>query len=721
MYEDLDPVAASRIVEKCSVDEECSVDEKCLIVEECSIDEERLVNDVTNEANADVSFNLLERLHDDLTDGNEEEDCSEGWVAPSRKKISQANINAIKRMVSKMSGPEHPENSIVKKFEGGFITNSWDRLLKKTAVYFRWFAKVFATEIGEGYLTSYNMAIMFWLKQAMPATREAHSLKKLSKLTLWEKDGMLVVSGRAMEGLKHYFGVDHLPVLMAKTRVAHLIILSAHEVDHGGRDTTLVTATQTAWIVGGRKLAAKVTSLCIRCRYLKKQLVGQKMAELPPSMTVPSPPFNQVGLDLFGPLVVKKMGGAKTTRGKSGTFKVWGLLILCLNTKAVKLFIAAGYSTEDFLMAYEQFTSDHGHPAWIHSDRGSQLVKAAKEVDSPEYDWEVIENSTNANTRWVFCPSGSQWRNGAAEAFIKKVKRSLLINYGDKMLTAHELNTAFKRVAAILNSRPVAALASSKGGVDPDYITPLTPNMMLLGRANTDIPLKSYEDTVAPLARLEYVEEIEALWWNQFKCQDFAALVPTYKWQNEKRNMEVGDIVLIQYSSKAKSGEYRLGRVIVAELEKDNLVRTCIVRYSLLQHVALKDREKYTGITLKYVRVGVQRLVLIMPVEEQDGIRDVSKEEVAKAMQSMPSDKRDAMMGVSLGGVALLQFKKKSQPKISSHMIISMLKARSNFLATCSTVWMRKKAWWMSEFDLCGRELTSYYIKNIKNVKNVQN
>ena len=167
--------------------------------------------------------------------------------------------------------------------------------------------------------------------------------------------------------------------------------------------------------------------------------------------------------------------------------------------------------------------------------------------------------------------------------------------------------------------------------------------------------------------------------------------------------MKVGDVVLIQYSSKAKSGEYRLGRIIVAELDKDNLVRTCIVRYSLLQHVARKDREKYDGITLKYIRVGVQRLVLIMPVEEQDDIRDVSKQEVAKAMELLPRDQADAMMGVSEGGVALLQ-KQKSQAQISSNMIISMLKARTQFLATCSEVWMKKKACWMGELD-CGREL----------------
>ena len=92
-------------------------------------------------------------------------------------------------------------------------------------------------------------------------------------------------------------------------------------------------------------------------------------------------------------------------------------------------------------------------------------------------------------------------------------------------------------------------------------------------------------------------------------------------------------------------------------------------------------------------------------------IRDVSKQEMAKDMELLPRDQVDAMMGVSEGGVALLQ-KEKSQPKISSNMIISMLKARTQFLATCSEVWMKNKACWMGELDLCGREMVCYYVKN---------
>ena len=100
---------------------------------------------------------------------------------------------------------------------------------------------------------------------------------------------------------------------MAHTRVAELIMLHSHSMDHQGRETTLVTATQIAFIAGGKRLAGKIVDFCVCCRFLHKKLEGQKMAVVPPCLTVPGPPFLHVGLDLFGPMVVKKMGGDKST------------------------------------------------------------------------------------------------------------------------------------------------------------------------------------------------------------------------------------------------------------------------------------------------------------------------------------------------------------------------------------------------------------------------
>ena len=99
-----------------------------------------------------------------------------------------------------------------------------------------------------------------------------------------------------------------------------------------------------------------------------------------------------------------------------------------------------------------------------------------------------------------------------------------------------------------------------------------------------------------------------------------------------------GDIVLIQYSSKSKAGDYRLGRVVSVEIDPDSMVRTVTVKYSLIQHLPEKERSSYKGVTVKYIRVAVQRLVLIVPVEEQEDFQGISEEDIKK-VNSLSSQK----------------------------------------------------------------------------------
>ena len=107
------------------------------------------------------------------------------------------------------------------------------------------------------------MAIMFWIKVAMPATRKAYKEKKLTKLTLWEKEGVLMITFQAAEAWSTTLELMILPVLMALTRVAELIMFWAHVRNHCSRITMLDTATLVVWIVRGKRLAAKIRDPCV--------------------------------------------------------------------------------------------------------------------------------------------------------------------------------------------------------------------------------------------------------------------------------------------------------------------------------------------------------------------------------------------------------------------------------------------------------------------------
>ena len=440
---------------------------------------------------------------------------------------------------------------------------------------------------------------------------------RLIELTIVKEQGMLVIRGRAAAGMLVLLGVEYLPVLMSSERIAVLIMLKSHiDSDHKSVDITLFKARHYGWIVGGRKLAKTVCKFCVRCRYLAKKQEQQKMAPLPKELCVPCPAFSNVGLDLAGPYRVTSMLKRRATRSGQGQLKVWAVLIMCLNTRALKVYLAPGYSTEDFMLAWTEFVADCGVPRRVHSDRGTQLISAADEVEGPAYDWDKISEQ-DSRTAWNFCPSGSQWRNGAIESFVKRFKWSLSL-YQQSGMNYAELQSAFKRIASVLNSRPISARFGPRHSEsDPDYLEMITPNMLLTARTGVDLPVREYADEESPSRRIAYKQKLESDWWQQWKVQCFDSLIPTKTWTVEKRGVKVGDVVLNSY--KDLSGTYKHGWVSSVEVDEDSLVRTCTVGYRLVRSDLPPEelRLYFKVLKCKKFRVLVQRLCIILPVEEQ--------------------------------------------------------------------------------------------------------
>ena len=78
----------------------------------------------------------------------------------------------------------------------------------------------------------------------------------------------------------------------------------------------------------------------------------------------------------------------------------------------------------------------------------------------------------------------------------------------------------------------------------------------------------------------------------------------------------MGDVVLVHESSTIK-GKYILGIVEAVKTSRDELVRSCVVGYRIPNS---KDPiGKYSGGRKVSVTRSVQRLTLLLPVEEQHG------------------------------------------------------------------------------------------------------
>ena len=118
--------------------------------------------------------------------------------------------------------------------------------------------------------------------------------------------------------------------------------------------------------------------------------------------------------------------------------------------------------------------------------------------------------------------------------------------------------------------------------------------------------------------RLTAQEKLAREWWEEWTRSHFPTLVPRTKWKSSSRNVQVRDIALLRYTTKYTAPSYRLCRVVGVKVGEDGQVRSC--------DVALRPRRKgedqgkeYQHKTLATITVGVQRIAVILPVEEQEG------------------------------------------------------------------------------------------------------
>ena len=203
--------------------------------------------------------------------------------------------------------------------------------------------------------------------------------------------GILVTRGRLGEGMKAVLGQESLAILTPATRLAVLIMWSAHREMH--RATPAETAARSrkyAWIIKAKQLALSICKKCALCRQIHIKLGRQIMGDRKPEHLLQAPPFTYTACDLLGPYKCKSMVNSRSV------MKVWGAIYICQGTGAVRIYLCPGYDTKAFITAHDKFLAHCGNPQTITSDCGSQLRKVAKVLDFSEaenpanWDWKIV-------------------------------------------------------------------------------------------------------------------------------------------------------------------------------------------------------------------------------------------------------------------------------------------------------------------------------------------
>ena len=107
-------------------------------------------------------------------------------------------------------------------------TNDWDKLIQRSQFLLKSVQTLLRLVIDSD-ATRLELAERLWFLSAMKETVEAQQAGRLKSLCIEEKDRLLVVTGRAKNGLQKFFGKNYLPVVMGSSRVVFLIMLWAHK------------------------------------------------------------------------------------------------------------------------------------------------------------------------------------------------------------------------------------------------------------------------------------------------------------------------------------------------------------------------------------------------------------------------------------------------------------------------------------------------------------
>lgn len=154
------------------------------------------------------------------------------------------------------------------------------------------------------------------------------------------------------------------------------------------------------------------------------------------------------------------------------------------------------------------------------------------------------------------------------------------------------------KAETIVNSRPLTTESASS----PGNLQPLTPNQLLTMKSKIVLPPPGLFDRSNLYSRKRWrtVQHLANEFWSRWRKEYLQTLQQRQRWTKPRRNLRVGDIVLLAEENLPRN-KWRLARINDVYPDKDGLVRKA--QLVVADHNATKTYPK---------------LVLIVPNEEED-------------------------------------------------------------------------------------------------------
>ena len=372
------------------------------------------------------------------------------------------------------------------------------------------------------------------------------------------------------------------PILLPrKTPFATLVVLDIHRrLLHSGVSHTLSELQRTYWLCHGRAEVRRILSSCIICkRHEGPAFRLPPMPALTKERVTRSRPFQFVGLDYLGPLVVNDRGER---------VKVWICLFTCLAVRAIHLECATGLSSAQFLACLRRFVARRGCPDQIICDNAPQF-KLARTTLERQWDHRVASHAADNNITWHFITEHAPWQGGFYERLVGLCKRALRKSINRRLLHLSDLTTLVTEVEATLNSRPLTYV---DGGVTitPAHFLSLSPAPRLSLPSGADVAETA--DAQLYLPATDPAEELRRTWqasmttleyfWSIWEREYLQLLRQTtisrqhHQHSTVNRTPQVNDIVIVK-SDEQPRASWKLGRVMAVNQSHDTLIRSARV------------------------------------------------------------------------------------------------------------------------------------------------
>merc|ERR1711994_310778 len=252
--------------------------------------------------------------------------------------------------------------------------------------------------------------------------------------------------------LSKFFDSDEIsyvqPVGLANSPFVYTLVMDIHWKVHPHRGvfSTNRVLSSIMHVVKGGNLTRAIREDCLRCRRILKKTMAEMMGDVPLEKLIISPAFYAVQIDDCGPFK------AYSPHNQRSVLKIHALVITCINTSAVTIWVLETQEAHSVLKAILRHSYRYGYPAVAYIDLGPGLVKGAN------HKVELSNHSTllrqSCGMRVIPKPPQAHAQRGKVERVVKSLKQ-LVQEEELCMLTQSILDweTTFAHVS-IFNSNP---------------------------------------------------------------------------------------------------------------------------------------------------------------------------------------------------------------------------------------------------------------------------